>query len=70
MHLPAPLENEVGCDECFERLDEFVELELARADAAGRLPRLGAHLERCRDCREEYESLRSLLRAEAEAERG
>ena len=66
----GPLEDEVFCDECFERLDEFVELELAGAAVAGRLPGVRAHLDGCRACREEYESLRALLLADAAAERG
>jgi hypothetical protein len=70
MRLLGPLENEVGCDETFEGLDEFVELELAGADAANRLPGVRAHLDRCRQCREQYESLRALLLSDAEAERG
>jgi hypothetical protein len=59
----------IGCEECFERLDEFVELELAGGDASGRLPGVRAHLDRCRECREAYESLRALLLADADAER-
>jgi hypothetical protein len=60
----------VLCDECFERLDELVELELAGVDIAERLAELRAHLDGCRDCREDYESLKALLLADAEAERG
>ena len=29
----GPAEPEIGCDECFELLDRYVELELAGADA-------------------------------------
>jgi hypothetical protein len=61
--LLGPPGNDLGCDECFERLDELVELELAGADP-DRLPGMRAHLEGCRDCREEYESLLALLRAD------
>ena len=31
--LLGPAGPEVGCDECFEQLDRYVELELAGADA-------------------------------------
>jgi hypothetical protein len=48
-------------DECFERLDEYVELELGGADAEARVPGMGAHLEGCPACREEHESLRALV---------
>lgn len=61
--LLGPREPEVGCEECFERLDEFVELELAGSDADARIPGLRAHLEGCPACHEEYESLRDLAGA-------
>ena len=54
-------EPEIGCDECFERIDEYVELELARADADAAVPGMRPHLVGCSACREEYETLRALL---------
>jgi hypothetical protein len=58
--LLGPAEPELLCDECFERLDEFVDAEL-RGDAADdRVPGMRAHLEGCPACHEEYESLRAL----------
>jgi hypothetical protein len=62
--LLGPAGREVGCDECFERLDEYVELELGGADADARVPGLRAHLDGCPACREEHESLRALLLAD------
>jgi predicted anti-sigma-YlaC factor YlaD len=61
--LLGPRGPEIGCDECFERLDEFVELDLERggADAETAVPGMRAHLGGCPACREEYESLRALL---------
>ena len=59
--LLGPAGPEVGCDECFDQLDEFVEAELAGTDVAGRHPGMAAHLEGCPACREDYESLKSLL---------
>ena len=55
--------DEIGCDECFEELDRFVEMELAGKDAAEAMPLVQDHLERCRDCREEFEALLAALRA-------
>jgi hypothetical protein len=55
--------DELGCDECFEELDQFVEMELAGQDAAGALPLVQDHLERCLYCREEFEALLSALQA-------
>jgi hypothetical protein len=59
--LLGPAGPEVGCDECFELLDRYVELELAGGDADAAAPGLRAHLEGCPACREEYESLRALV---------
>jgi len=65
--LLGPAGPEVGCDECFEELDRYVELELAGADADAALPGLRAHLEGCPACREEHESLRALAGGEPPA---
>ena len=54
--LLGPAEPEVGCDECFEQLDRYVELELAGADADAAVPGLRAHLVGCPACREEQET--------------
>jgi len=62
--LLGPRDDEVGCEECFEALDEFVELELAGADADARLPGLRPHLDGCPACHGEYAALRALVLAE------
>lgn len=59
--LLGPGGPEVGCDECFEQLDRFVELELSGADADAALPGMRGHLQGCPACREEHESLVALL---------
>jgi hypothetical protein len=59
--LLGPAEPEVGCDECFDQLDRFVELELAGVDADAELPGLRAHLGGCPACREEHDSLLALV---------
>ena len=58
--LLGPTGPQVSCDECFERLDEYVELELEGAHADAGVPGMRAHLEGCPACREEHESLREL----------
>ena len=55
--------DEIGCDECFEQLDRFVEMTLAGKNAAEAMPLVQDHLERCGDCREEFEALLAALRA-------
>jgi hypothetical protein len=58
-------DDEIGCDECFEEMDRFVEMTLAGKNAAEALPLVEDHLNRCRDCREEFEALLTALRAVA-----
>ncbi|MBN1978509.1 MAG: hypothetical protein JW918_14015 [Anaerolineae bacterium] len=55
--------DEIGCDECMDQLERFVELTLAGKNAAEAMPLVHDHLERCRDCREEFEALLKVLRA-------
>ena len=62
--LLGPAGPEVGCDECFDQLDGYVELEVTGADADAAFPGLRAHLEGCPACREEHESLRALVSGE------
>jgi hypothetical protein len=62
--LLGPTGPEVGCEECFERLDEFVELELAGLDADAAVPGLRAHFEGCPACRQEHDTLLALVAEE------
>lgn len=58
--------DEIGCDECFEHMDQFVEMRLVGKDAAEAMPLVQDHLDRCDDCREEFEALLAALRAVAQ----
>ena len=60
--LLGPGRPEVTCDECFELLDQYVDLELEGADADAALPGVRAHLEGCPACHEDHDSLRELAR--------
>jgi hypothetical protein len=60
--LLGPAEPELLCDECFEKLDEYVELELRGAAADERIPRMRAHLEGCPACDEDHASLLVFVR--------
>ena len=55
-------EVEIGCDECFERLDSYVETELSGVEASVAMPLVGDHLDKCADCRSEFEALLTALR--------
>lgn len=61
--IAATRPDEIGCDECYEQLDRFAELVLAGKDAGAVLPLVQDHLDRCRDCREEFEALLAALQA-------
>ena len=63
--LLGPGDPEVSCEECFELLDEYVDLEVAGADADSRLPGMRAHLKGCPACHEDHESLRDLVALQA-----
>ena len=65
LRLLGPAEPEIGCDDCFESLDRYVEAELTDADAEAAVPGLRAHLAGCPACAEEHESLRALLELDA-----
>ncbi len=55
--------DEIGCDDCFQQMDEFVDLTLSGKDAATALPLVYDHLQRCANCREEFEALLSAVKA-------
>jgi anti-sigma factor RsiW len=59
--LLGPEGPEIGCDECFDKLDVYVEAELAGRDPDAAVPGLRAHLAGCPACAEEHASLRALV---------
>jgi hypothetical protein len=59
--LLGPTGYQVTCEECFDLLDEYVELEVAGHDADERIPGMRAHFEGCPACHEDHESLRALV---------
>jgi anti-sigma factor RsiW len=62
--LLGPRGHDIDCDECFDSLDAYVELELAGEDADAVVPGMREHLEACPACAEEHASLRALTLAE------
>jgi hypothetical protein len=61
----GPAGPEVTCEACFEHLDQFVEIELARGeeDAEAAVPGMRAHLAGCPACAEDHAALQALLSA-------
>ena len=58
---PGP---ELTCEECFEQLDRYIEVELSGADVDAAVPGMHAHLEGCAACAEDHDSLRALVESE------
>ena len=65
--LLGPSGPEVSCEQCFELLDEYVDLELAGEDADRQLSGLREHLQGCPACREDHESMREFVRHQGPA---
>jgi hypothetical protein len=59
--LLGPTGYQVGCEQCFELVDQYVELELVGIEAGTLMPGLRTHLEGCSACDEDHEGLRALL---------
>jgi len=64
--LEKTRDDEIPCDEVFELLDQYAELVARHEDAAGLLPLVKDHLDRCSNCREEYEALARIIEATSE----
>jgi predicted anti-sigma-YlaC factor YlaD len=62
--LLGPTEEQVTCEQCFDLLDEYVELDLRGDAQEARLHGMRAHLDGCPACQEDYESLRALARTD------
>jgi hypothetical protein len=59
--LESVREEEVPCDEIYARIDQYVEREVDKKDAAKLMPLIREHLDLCPDCCEEYEALLDVL---------
>jgi hypothetical protein len=55
--------KEIGCDECFEQVDRFIQMHLSGLDAARAMPLVQEHLQICGECRDEFGALLDALRA-------
>ena len=56
--LLGPGEPELTCEDCFEQLDRYVDLQLAHGvDADDAVPGMRAHLAGCPACLEDHASL-------------
>jgi hypothetical protein len=53
--------EEISCGELYMKLDEYVEREVDKKDAAYLMPVIREHLDVCPECCEEYEALLDVL---------
>jgi hypothetical protein len=56
--------DELPCDDVFDLLDVYADAQAKGEDPSVYLPLVKHHLEMCRDCFEEYESLMAILENE------
>ena len=61
---------EATCDEVYSKIDEYVEREVDKKDAAELMPLVREHLDLCSECCEEYEALLYILEKTSENENG
>jgi hypothetical protein len=66
--LVGPAGPELNCEECFETLDRYVELELTGATADTFVPGMRAHLQGCAACRADHDSLLALLLSDQDSQ--
>ena len=59
--LESVREEDAPCDEVYARIDEYVEMEIDKKDAAQLMPLVREHLDMCSECCEEYEALLDIL---------
>jgi anti-sigma factor RsiW len=61
--LLGPEGPELTCEECFDQLDRYVDLELSGAATDQQVPGMRAHLAGCPACDEDHASLLAFVSA-------
>ena len=64
--LESVREEDASCDEIYAKIDEYVEREVDKRDAAQLMPLIREHLDLCPECCEEYEALLDVLEKTSE----
>jgi hypothetical protein len=67
--LESVREDDAPCDEVYARIDEYVEMEIDKKDAAQLMPLVREHLDMCSECCEEYEALLDILEKTSKQEK-
>ena|SRR5215203_582179 len=58
--------EEINCDELYTKLDEYVDRQVDKKDAARIMPFMREHLDTCPECCEEYEALLHVIELNAD----
>ncbi len=66
--LAITQEEEMTCGECYEEIDQYVEMLREGKTAAEVMPLVKHHITLCPPCREEFEALLEALKAVDESE--
>jgi len=67
--LESVREEDIPCDEIYARIDEYVEREVDKKDAAQLMPLIREHLDICSECCEEYQALLDVLEKTSKEEK-
>ena len=57
-------DGDIDCEQCCQQFNCLVELVAAGTELRELLPAVEAHIRCCQDCREEYQALLAIIRAE------
>jgi anti-sigma factor RsiW len=70
--LLGPEGPELTCEQCFEHLDRYVDVEASADETAAEaaVPGMRAHLDGCPACEEDHRSLLALVESEGGDEQG
>jgi predicted anti-sigma-YlaC factor YlaD len=60
----ATQDDELDCDEVFQRIDKYVDLEIAGEDPAAYYPKVKDHLIQCPRCRDLQQGIRDAAQIE------
>jgi hypothetical protein len=63
MVISAPSEDEITCGECYDVIDQYVDMLRAGQDPETVLPKVKEHLGQCHCCDMEFRALISILEA-------
>jgi hypothetical protein len=56
-------DEDITCDECYDHIDQYIDMLRSGHDAETVLPQVKAHLEQCRCCEMEFQAFISILEA-------